>query len=329
MNAANRAPLLRLHQASKRYHRHHAVRDVDLTLHQSEAIALTGPNGSGKSTLLRLIGGLLPLTAGLREQLSDTPLTIGYVPDRFPKLKFGSREYLAHMGAIQGMPRSQLHSRIEELHALFRLQPDLLHQDLRYYSKGMLQKVNVMQALLTTPDILLLDEPLSGLDAGTQLELLTALQQLQRQGVAIVAVTHEPAFAEQLADRIVTMDQGRLVRSIQGRTAATLSDSRELGAPRMRISCQAAPELLRRLSHASGGVVACEMDEPSALGTPCTAHFVLQHGYSDAFLLGALNVGVSILAVQQDDSPRDFENTAADSGYAMASTGTMKPMERE
>jgi len=133
---------------------------------------------------------------------------IGYMPDRFPKHKFTSEEYLMHMGYIQGLKKDYLHQRIKELHSLFHLQ--LSDQPMRYFSKGMLQKVNMMQSILSRPDLLLLDEPLSGLDVSSMLEMVSALHELKKQKVTIVISTHEPAMLQRLTDRIITVKDASL-----------------------------------------------------------------------------------------------------------------------
>ncbi|MFB9330331.1 ABC transporter ATP-binding protein [Paenibacillus aurantiacus] len=278
----NDTPLVRLHGASRRFNGTTALSDIDLALRRGESAALVGHNGSGKSTLLRLIGGLLPLSRGKREYLGQGP--IGYVPDRFPKLKFTSREYLTHMGRIQRKPEAELKARIVQLHELFRLSVSD-RQDMRHYSKGMLQKVNLMQALLTPPAVLLLDEPLAGLDAATQDELVAILRRLKQDGVTLAAATHEPEFADLLADRVVTLAQGRIV-SDQERSRATAHDSAQ---PDMLIRCRAPEEMLRPLGR-HAGVLEYEVNGEAGC-------FRLEERLSDAFLASAIKHGVSIREV--------------------------------
>lgn len=276
-------PLVRLFGASRRFAGAAALSDIDFALRRGESAALVGHNGSGKSTLLRLIGGLLPLTGGTREYTGERG-AIGYVPDRFPKLKFTSREYLTHMGRIQGKPEAELQARIIELHELFRLSPGE-RQDMRHYSKGMLQKVNLMQALLTPPVLLLLDEPLAGLDAATQDELVLILSRLKQEGITMAAATHEPEFADLLADRIVTLAQGRIVSDRERGQA--MEDKRSF--PDMIIQCSGAERQLAPLGRLPGVLVYEVIGQEGC--------YRLAGRLSDAFLASAIKHGASIREV--------------------------------
>ncbi|WP_239619167.1 ATP-binding cassette domain-containing protein [Cohnella mopanensis] len=184
------------------------LKDLSLNVHEGEAMAIVGNNGTGKSTLLKIISGLGAINGGRRiEAPEDKRLSIGFAPDRFPKLRFTATEYLRYMGRIRGMNKQRLEERISDLMSQLRLDPTI-RQQLRNYSKGMLQKVNLMQALLEKPDLLLLDEPLSGLDMRTQEELMNVLIQIKRQGMTIVLTTHEKVMMEQIADRVVELADG-------------------------------------------------------------------------------------------------------------------------
>jgi ABC-2 type transport system ATP-binding protein len=209
--------MLQLQDVSKSFAGKCVLKGITLSIGCGETVAIVGPNGSGKSTLLRLISGLSPVTQGARE-VAGEPLRVGYVPDRFPKLKFTPYEYLRDMGRMQGV--SNLEARIQDLLAQFRLE-FARHQRMTGFSKGMLQKVNLMQALLSQPDLLLLDEPLAGLDQESQHELLAVFLDLQRQGIAIVMICHELTLVEKLAHRIITLHQGRVVSDTSETTDAT------------------------------------------------------------------------------------------------------------
>ncbi|WP_151735321.1 ATP-binding cassette domain-containing protein [Paenibacillus tengchongensis] len=202
-------PIVELKQVTKSYPGKLVLSSVSLAIRRGEAMLLVGGNGSGKSTLIRLIGGFTAPTSGSRQVHEARPPKIGFMPDRFPKHKFTSEEYLMHMGRIQGLPKEGLGRRIHDLHALYGL--PLASQPMRSFSKGMLQKVNLMQAVLTAPDLLLLDEPLSGLDDPSVQELCGALQELKEQNVAIVISTHEPAALTGIADRIITVQNASLL----------------------------------------------------------------------------------------------------------------------
>lgn len=199
--------MIELINISKHYSNKKVLTSINLSIYKGETLMLLGANGSGKSTLIKLIGDFIHPTSGLRKVNELQPL-ISYMPDRFPKHKFNSEEYLTHMGSIQGIKKAELNHRIKELHALFHLQ--ITDQPIQYFSKGMLQKVNMMQAMLSKPDLLLLDEPFSGLDVSAKLVMVNALHDLKRQGVTIVISTHELAMLQKIADRVITVREGSL-----------------------------------------------------------------------------------------------------------------------
>jgi ABC-type multidrug transport system ATPase subunit len=114
---------------------------------------------------------------------------------------------LTHLGRVRGVPREELRRRIRELADLFQLHAA---GPITHFSKGMAQKVNLMQAMLVRPDVLILDEPLSGLDADAQAELARLLPKLGQEGTAVVLTGHEPGFAEGWADRIAVIRDGKL-----------------------------------------------------------------------------------------------------------------------
>lgn len=200
--------LLTLKEASKKYGGREILTDVSLAISQGDCIIIRGNNGSGKSTMLRMVSGLIPLTSGQR-LLEHTNLVIGYTPDRLSKLRMTSTEYLTHMGRISGMTKKELKERIKELHDLFRLeQSDQLKMS--HFSKGMLQKTNVMQAMIKPPDLLVLDEPFSGLDEESTGHLLHSLNKIKEEGTSILAAVHDPLLASQLESKTYWIHQGRL-----------------------------------------------------------------------------------------------------------------------
>ncbi|MFC3803593.1 ATP-binding cassette domain-containing protein [Cohnella sp. GCM10012308] len=204
--------VLRLVQASKQYKGKTVLNRVTLEMSRGETVALTGPNGSGKSTLLKLMAGLSALSSGKREVRGSGEggsLIIGYAPDHLPKLKFTAREYLHHMASIRGLEAAARTRRIEELLELVDLR-DKPGQQMKFFSKGMLQKVNLVQALLGDPELLLLDEPIGGLDEEAQGVLASMLMSLRQKGTAIVAASHERALIGQWTDRIVAISEGRI-----------------------------------------------------------------------------------------------------------------------
>jgi len=272
----HREILLSLTEVTKRFARITVLDRISFNVYSGETVALTGYNGSGKSTLLRIIGGITPVSYGVIRR--EAIRTIGYAPDRFPKLKYTSVEYLTFMGNIQGIPNDTLQQRIRELHEWFRL-PRSSNRIVNF-SKGMLQKVNLMQALLSSPDLLLLDEPLSGLDVGTQGELLDVLRRLQSEGTAIVVATHEEEIIHHLADRNIHLQHGRIVGAAEAAAGK---------AQQKRIICSGPYEALVGLS-SENGVVEHQVDHEQG-------RYVVSGAYADRFILKAIQAGASIAEV--------------------------------
>lgn len=199
-------PLVELKSIKKNY-KEKTILDLSLTLYEKESLAVLGANGSGKSTLLRMIGGLILPNKG--RVIHRENIEIGFVPEDFPKhLPFTPTEYLLRMGKIRRLSSSFLHNRINELLALFQLQ-HASQQRMENFSKGMLQKVAIMQAILYQPDLLILDEPLSGLDIQSQQDFINILGDLKEQGITLILSVHEPSLLN-LVDRFIVLKKGRI-----------------------------------------------------------------------------------------------------------------------
>ncbi len=202
--------LMTLRHVGKAYAGRFVLQDITLSLAQGEAVAVLGKNGAGKSTLLKLIGGISAMSQGERiVHRTGGQLSIGFVPERFPKIRMTGLEYLRHMGAISGLPKQQLSHRLSALLDKFELENEAAKRPCRQYSKGMLQKINLIQALIRPPELLLLDEPLSGLDASSQETIIRVLMELKQEGVAVVFTSHERGLAEGIAQKFVTIINGR------------------------------------------------------------------------------------------------------------------------
>ncbi|MEH7235621.1 ATP-binding cassette domain-containing protein [Bacillus sp. JJ1562] len=183
------------------------LNDVSITISQGEKIAITGSNGSGKSSLLKLIGGIFKETSG---EINRTKLNIGYVPERFPEnIRFTLKEYLLIIGKMTSNSDEDIRKRIEYYTKLFTIS-DFLTTPLNNCSKGTKQKAGIIQALLKEPDLLLLDEPLTGLDEKAKNELLNQLNSLQTEKT-IIFTAHESLLIEGLADRVLSIESGRVV----------------------------------------------------------------------------------------------------------------------
>lgn len=200
--------LIRLQNVTKKYGSREILRNVSINIKPGEFIVIRGSNGSGKSTLLKIISGLIPFNSGQR--LTKHPqFLIGYTPDRLPQLRMTSTEYLTHMGKLSKLSGYKLQERITELHRLFHLEQSKSLK-MTAFSKGMLQKLNIMQAMLTTPDLLVLDEPFSGLDKQSVDDLVASLQKINEEGTAILAAVHDPLLVSRFSVRTFWIQKGLL-----------------------------------------------------------------------------------------------------------------------
>jgi ABC-2 type transport system ATP-binding protein len=217
-----------------------AVDSLDLTLRAGELYALLGPNGAGKTTTLRMIAGLLPPDFGsiaifgidaLADPIAAKRIT-AWLPDE-PMLydKLTPLEYLEFVAGLWGLERQQALRNAGELLDVLELTP---HRNARCegFSRGMKQKVALAGALIHDPLLIMLDEPLTGLDAAIARQVKDLLNARVRAGATIILTTHILEVAERLADRIGIVAHGRLVaegtlaelKSGVGRGSSTLED---------------------------------------------------------------------------------------------------------
>lgn len=201
-------PAVELRGVSKRYGvRRPVLEDVNLTVLPADIVAVTGVNGSGKSTLLRLIARLSLPSAG---QLTHAARVIGYVPERFPSQDWlPAHAYLRHMARIRGLSADAATRRIDDLMDLLKLGSNR-SVAMRKLSKGNAQKVALAQAVLTAPDLLVLDEPWSGLDASVHDTLRELMDRSAAEGAAVIFTDHREAVVSATATRVCTIDGGRL-----------------------------------------------------------------------------------------------------------------------
>jgi ABC-2 type transport system ATP-binding protein len=204
---------------TKRFNGIPAVEDVSFTLQPGEILGYVGPNGAGKSTTVKMIIGLLEPSEGQvrfqgRSVIEDLPgfqARIGYVPEEphlYPHLS--GREYLQLVGRLRGLERAILESKIDEFLRLFSLWDDR-HCSVSAYSKGMRQKILLSAALLHNPELLILDEPLSGLDVTTALVLRELVEGLAARGRMILYSSHALDVLEKVCSQVLILCKGRVV----------------------------------------------------------------------------------------------------------------------
>ena len=199
--------MITLDNIEKEYNKKIVLRDVSMVIEQGQSIAFTGHNGCGKSTLLKIIAGLVQPTKGNVNY--ERSFLFHYVPEHFPQMQLTAEKYLFSQGRIEGIEETELKKRIQSLSQDFFFQ-SILKIPIKYLSKGSLQKVSVIQALLKDPDILLLDEPLSGQDIASQQVFIDKINVLRKKGVAILMSCHEPYLIDAISDCVYQLDGGVL-----------------------------------------------------------------------------------------------------------------------
>lgn len=193
-----------------------AVRGISLQAAPGEVTALVGPNGAGKTTLLLMLATLLTPDAGELRVAGHDPVTepdavrarMGWSPDFFGMYdNLTAREYLEFFGAAYRLPRSAAQARAAELLQLARL-ADYGDQPVHVLSRGQKQRLALTRALVHRPVVLLLDEPAAGLDPHSRVELRILLRRLAADGAAVLVSSHILSDLEEMADRVVFVDQG-------------------------------------------------------------------------------------------------------------------------
>ncbi|HBU84915.1 MAG TPA: hypothetical protein DEF35_25210 [Paenibacillus sp.] len=291
-----------LQRVSKRLGDVQVLNDINLEVGKGECIVLVGRNGSGKSTLLRVLAGiLLPESGSLHKPMHERVM---YALDGLPRLPFTSREYLWEMGRIRGMRPEILRQRISELSELLFL-GTALEQNLPQLSKGTLQKVNLIQALLPGPDgLLLLDEPLSGLDVPAQEAIVALLGQWKKEGSKIVTACHEPLLIERLADQVIVLHKGTVLRRWNQ------EDLQQAGEP--AVSIQSVMEgreqsVIDALLIEQPGVIACHRTVVHQDYGGEVWDWRVSRSSADRIIGKILAMGGSIVSVQPEESRLHME----------------------
>ena len=204
---------------SKDYDGKPAVIDLNLTIPAGECFCFLGPNGAGKTTTIKMLTGLLIPSAGrvsicghdIQKEPVEAKRFIGYVPDR-PYLydKLSGRDFLRFVGDLFDIPREEQARRAAHYLQLFRLTASQ-DQFIEDYSHGMRQKIVFAAALLHEPRVLVIDEPMIGLDPQSARTIKTLLREAARGGKTVFLSTHTLSVAEELADRIGVIHHGRML----------------------------------------------------------------------------------------------------------------------
>jgi ABC-2 type transport system ATP-binding protein len=204
---------------TKRYSSLPALQDLSFTLKPGQVLGCLGPNGSGKSTTVKMLTGLLEPTRGvvqfdgrsIQDDLVGYRQRLGYVPEEahlYPYLT--GWEYLELIGTLRGIDRTPLALKIDSLLQLFSLHPHR-HASIGTYSKGMRQRILLIAAIMHDPDILIFDEPLSGLDVTSALIFKNLVQTLGRSGKLVFYCSHVLEVVEKVCSDVLILRKGVVI----------------------------------------------------------------------------------------------------------------------
>jgi len=211
--------MLEIRNLTKYYRNVPVVNDVSFAVRRGEITGYLGPNGSGKSTTVKIITALIEPSGGkvfldgkdIRQDLMAFKRRLGYVPEEAILYSYlTGLEYLQLMGCLRGMPAAEVDRKANELLELLSL-GSYRHAAISAYSKGMKQRVLIAAALLHDPEVLILDEPLSGIDVTSALLFKHLLNQLARQGKIILYISHVLEVVEKVCAQVVIIYKGRIM----------------------------------------------------------------------------------------------------------------------
>jgi ABC-2 type transport system ATP-binding protein len=212
--------MIKIKNLSKHFGKTKAVNNLTLEVSDGELFTLLGPNGAGKTTTVKMITGLIIPTNGeiqigevdLLEDPEEAKKKIAYIPDEpflYPELS--GREFVFFVSRLYGMENETIKERMESLFEVFRVK-DWIDLPASRYSHGMRQKVIFIQALIHNPEVLVIDEPMVGLDPVSARTVKELLIDRVAKGTAVFMSTHSLVLAEEISDRVGVIDRGCLIK---------------------------------------------------------------------------------------------------------------------
>ncbi|MBY8986633.1 MAG: ABC transporter ATP-binding protein [Candidatus Lokiarchaeota archaeon] len=214
--------VIKLENLTKKYGHFTAVKGINLEVCKGETIGLVGPNGAGKTTTIKLIAKILRPNSGrilIRtnsseledlQHVSSTVTQIGFLIDIPNFYNMTAYQLLRYFANLQNYPKKKIDERIDELLVLFKLS-DWKHKKVKTFSKGMTQKLGIIQALIHDPEIIILDEPQTGLDPLARVEIRKYIRELQAQGKTIFVASHMLYEISEVCDKIALINLGSII----------------------------------------------------------------------------------------------------------------------
>jgi ABC-2 type transport system ATP-binding protein len=213
------SPIIQIRNLSKSYGTKPVLKNLSLDIYPGQVIGYIGPNGAGKSTTVKILTGLIPDFSGevlvngisMAENPQEIKKLIGYVPENAEIYDVLSpMEYLDFVGKLYGMEEAPLHDRAKKLLSAFGLGTNT-DDRMDTFSKGMKQKVLLIAGIIHNPKIIILDEPLSGLDANAVIMIKELILRLSQEGKTIFYCSHMMDIVEKVADRILLINKGEII----------------------------------------------------------------------------------------------------------------------
>ncbi len=246
MSASSTPPLIHARALTKRFGGFTAVDAIDFDVAPGESFGFLGPNGAGKTSTMRMIGAISPVTSGTLRVLGMDPAVdgprirarLGVVPQQDTlDMELTVRENLSIYGRYFDLPRSVIRQRVDELLDFVQL-TERSRDQVEPLSGGMKRRLTIARGLVNEPDLLLLDEPTTGLDPQARHLLWDRLYRLKQKGVTLVLTTHYMDEAEQLCDRLVVMDHAKIAAEGSPRQLIERYASREVLEMRFPVGVQ-------------------------------------------------------------------------------------------
>jgi len=226
-------PIITIRNLNKSYGTKQVLKNINLDILPGQIIGYIGPNGAGKSTTVKILCGIIADFEGevsiagkdLKSNVLETKSIIGYIPELAELYDLLTpREYLTFIGKLYHLSDEIIDERVSKMLDLFGLSAHI-DQRMDTFSKGMKQKVLLTSGLINNPEIVILDEPLSGLDANAVIMVKELLQKLKNEGKTIFYCSHMMDVVEKVSDRIVLINQGTIIAN--GTIAELRGDGQE------------------------------------------------------------------------------------------------------